>query len=322
MKSRSGRHPYGFTLVELPVVSKRKGAAFTLVELLVVIAIIGILVALLLPAIQAAREAARRTECTNHLKQIGLAMQLYHDTQRSFPMGRDRWDQFGVSWAFRLLPHLEDQSIYASFNKMKRVDDAANATAMRTPVEVYACPTRRTAAADRNFDNNDSPPQVLAAASLGDYAANAGYEFSTGMQNATPDDTFSSDAVDTTIAGPIFSGSRMNARRVTDGLSSTLAAGERHIPPIDPAQPEEMHEYLQGDTAFFAGDMPKTILRGSGQGLAAGPDDPSSDKFGGQHPGQTLFVFLDGHVDGLANVVELLTLKALSSIGGGEIRGN
>ena len=133
-------------------------AGFTLVELLVVIAIIGVLVALLLPAIQAARESARRTECQNHLKQIGLAIQTYHDTQKAFPMGRDRTDQLGVSWAFRLLPQIEESAIYASRDKTKRVDDAANDAAMRTPIQVYACPSRRPAAADRNFDNNDTPP--------------------------------------------------------------------------------------------------------------------------------------------------------------------
>ena len=133
-------------------------AGFTLVELLVVIAIIGILIALLLPAIQAARESARRNECQNHLKQIGLAIQNYHDTQKAFPMGRERTDQFGVSWAFRLLPQMEEAAIYASRDKTKRVDDAANDAAMRTPIQVYACPSRRPAAADRNFDNNDTPP--------------------------------------------------------------------------------------------------------------------------------------------------------------------
>src|SRR5262245_11004771 len=165
---------------------------FTLVELLVVIAIIGILVALLLPAIQAAREAARRTECTNHLKQIGVALQVYHDTYKAFPMGRERMDQYGVSWAFRILPQLEEQAVYASFDKSKRVDDEANARAMRTAIDGYACPSRRQAAANRNFDNNDTPPVVKDAGTLGDYAANAGHEYTTNMEHSA-NETFATD---------------------------------------------------------------------------------------------------------------------------------
>ena len=95
-------------------------------------AIIGILVALLLPAIQAAREAARRTECTNHLKQIGIALQVYHDTAKAFPMGRDRSNELGTSWAFRILPQLEEQAVYSAFVAGKAVYDDANSTAMRT----------------------------------------------------------------------------------------------------------------------------------------------------------------------------------------------
>ena len=81
------------------------------------IAIIGMLVALLLPAIQAAREAAQRSECTNHLKQIGVAIQTHHDVKQRFPMGRNATNQYGVSWAFYLLPQLEESSIYAAYNK-------------------------------------------------------------------------------------------------------------------------------------------------------------------------------------------------------------
>ena len=85
---------------------------FTLVEVLVVIAIIGILVAFLLPAIQAARESARRTQCQNNLKQIGVAVQNHHDTRKQFPMGRNRFDQYAVSWAFFLLPYMEETAVY------------------------------------------------------------------------------------------------------------------------------------------------------------------------------------------------------------------
>ena len=154
--------------------------AFTLVELLVVIAIIGTLVGLLLPAVQTAREAGRRASCTNNLKQVGLAIANYEQAKKVYPSGRDTRDQLGVSWAFRLLPFLEQTQIHDAFVKTARVDDASNATAMRTPVSTFYCPSRRAPAADRNFDNNDQTPVVLAAAAGGDYAANAGTYYNYG----------------------------------------------------------------------------------------------------------------------------------------------
>src|SRR4051794_6965030 len=133
---------------------------FTLVELLVVIAIIGILVAFLLPAVQAAREASRRSQCQNNLKQIGVAIQNHHDTRKVFPMGRKGIDQKAVSWAFFLLPYMEETAIYNSWDRNAKVFDPSTDATKRTPIETYACPSRRRAAADRNFDNNNAPPVV------------------------------------------------------------------------------------------------------------------------------------------------------------------
>jgi prepilin-type N-terminal cleavage/methylation domain-containing protein len=92
----------------------RRRLGFTLVELLVVIAIIGILVALLLPAIQAAREAARRSQCGNNLKQIGIALQNYHDTYKRFPIGARNGigNNWGASFYVGLLPFMEQQSLF------------------------------------------------------------------------------------------------------------------------------------------------------------------------------------------------------------------
>jgi prepilin-type N-terminal cleavage/methylation domain-containing protein len=294
---------------------------FTLVEVLVVIAIIGILVAFLLPAVQAAREASRRSQCQNNLKQIGVAVQNHHDSRRAFPMGRNGMNQFAVSWAFFLLPYMEETAIYNSWNSKVEVFKPANEAAMRTPIETYACPSRRRAAADRNFDNNNSPPpaDAIGVATLADYSANAGITLMTGMTNQE-----SSGGVfggySRIVAGPIFSGSHIGARQVEDGLSKTIAIGERHLPPVPAGTPEDMKDYVIGDTAAIPGDTPHTTFRCAEDGLATSTDDPGREKFGSSHSGGIVeCVFLDGHVAGLHRDMEVAVLKALSTIGGGEV---
>ncbi|WP_197531323.1 DUF1559 family PulG-like putative transporter [Posidoniimonas corsicana] len=308
---------------------------FTLVELLVVIAIIGVLIALLLPAVQAAREAARRTQCLSQLKEVGLAVQNHHDTRGHFPTGRNRSDQFGVSWAFEILPYLEEQPVYDAYIDSERVDSDANAAAMRTPIPAYACPSRRSAAADRDFDNDDQAPLVRGSAVLGDYAANAGLEEDMGMEG----NDFKDGKVDRTLSGPIYSGSKVRSRHVVDGLSKTLAIGEKHLPSPQPDWDADRVHFRQGDTCFLAADHLEAILRGTEDGLATSPDEGSTQLFGGPHPGVTLFVFLDGHTEALAttgpsasgvnpNQVEdirvddqWLWLAAMSTVAGDEILG-
>jgi prepilin-type N-terminal cleavage/methylation domain-containing protein/prepilin-type processing-associated H-X9-DG protein len=144
------KHSKGFTLIELPVVSKRKRHAFTLVELLVVIAIIGILVALLLPAIQSAREAARRTQCRTNLKNVGLAILNHADSLKVFPTGGVTWgvsiedylengrpvgtDRMGLGWAYQILPYMEEESLHNITTTPQMASVA---------VPLYICPSRR-----------------------------------------------------------------------------------------------------------------------------------------------------------------------------------
>jgi prepilin-type N-terminal cleavage/methylation domain-containing protein len=128
---------------------RRLVLGFTLVELLVVIAIIGILVALLLPAIQAARESARRTQCLSNIKQIGVALHNYHSAEKSFPPGM-RWEKpsfaagstkFERNWIIDLLPYLEQQAIYDAFDFSKLISDDINRSARATPIPSLLCPS-------------------------------------------------------------------------------------------------------------------------------------------------------------------------------------
>ncbi|MDA1040593.1 MAG: DUF1559 domain-containing protein [Planctomycetota bacterium] len=284
---------------------------FTLVELLVVIAIIGVLIGLLLPAVQAAREAGRRMACSNNLKQVGLAVSLSDDVAKSFPTGRLTRDEFDVSWAFRILPFMEEQAIYDARNPDTTVPcwDPSNSAAFRTPVAAFFCPSRRAPAADRNFDNNNAAPVVEGVAAGGDFAANAGTYF-----NYAPS---TSGGIDPKQAGPIHTFSKVRGAQVTDGLSKTFAIGERHIPPADSSVAANMVHYQQGDTAIFPSDTPHVLFRDTARGLADGPSDTSNRKFGSRHPGITQFVFLDGHVEAISNETSLDILRWYSAIGDG-----
>ena len=122
---------------------KRTGA-FTLIELLVVIAIIGILVTLLLPAVNAAREAARRIQCVNHLKQLGLALHNYHDLYLTFPSGWIAVDAGvqsaheginGAGWGVMILPFIDQANLYQLFDSDLAIEDPGNADFLDTGVD-------------------------------------------------------------------------------------------------------------------------------------------------------------------------------------------
>lgn len=114
-------------------------SGFTLVELLVVIAIIGVLVGLLLPAVQAARGAARRMSCSNNMKQIGLALHNYHATSRTFPVGSRLSNFIGPLSAF--LPHLEEANTYDQFDFSKSYSDPYNQKVAAQTIATYLCPS-------------------------------------------------------------------------------------------------------------------------------------------------------------------------------------
>lgn len=121
--------------------SKPHRAGFTLIELLVVIAILGLLIGLLLPAVQAAREAGRRTQCQNHLKNQALAVLNFEQTRKIIPPGNMQKDGTGFSWMFQILPYVEQSPLHQRFNHKQSWDSSENLFASEQTVAIFRCPS-------------------------------------------------------------------------------------------------------------------------------------------------------------------------------------
>ena len=217
----------------------RRGA-FTLVELLVVIAIIGVLVALLLPAIQAAREAARRTQCTNNLKNLGLGLLNYHDARKVFPAPATVYDPnveplygtrvFG-SWIIDILPYIEQAPLHSTFkiDRLTRVSDPPNAVPRSTELSVMLCPS----------DNGLGNPYIENDAhwARGNYGLNAHQYWpnrSLNNQAIGLGDGSLSNYLDYNIGLGGFAihgvgGPNMSISRMTDGTTNTIMLAEMRV---------------------------------------------------------------------------------------------
>jgi prepilin-type N-terminal cleavage/methylation domain-containing protein len=199
------------------VQQQRRG--FTLVELLVVIAIIGVLVALLLPAVQAAREAARRTQCGNQLKQHAIAMHNYHDTFGTFPMAAshggpaDAWGATsGLVWLRACLPFIEQNNLYDRWDYTKdyyQGTDNVNLTIIRTPLKAHMCPS-------------DSPAKTWNSTPNYNYAVNLGAT----DRSRTATSTLDSNAKFQGAPFESFSKRAYSMAAITDGTSNTLMLSE------------------------------------------------------------------------------------------------
>jgi len=234
---------------------RERKAAFTLVELLIVIAIIGILIALLLPAVQAAREAARRVQCMNHLKQLGLAALTHHGAKKSFPLGMEMMDGLATTRAtffIRLLPFIEENPLYAQWDFSNPATNAVGIAASSraaTPMPNLICPSDQflenpfqLAGPATAFPSTSACGAVPGYYSPCSYSGNYGegsYYTKFSQFNIRPNGIFFLTGTDPQLKQPGSPSLHMlvdnhyklppvRVKDITDGTASTLMMGEKY----------------------------------------------------------------------------------------------
>jgi prepilin-type N-terminal cleavage/methylation domain-containing protein/prepilin-type processing-associated H-X9-DG protein len=207
----------------------RERAAFTLVEMLVVVTIIGILLSLVMPGVQSAREAGRRMQCGNNLKQLGMALHSYHSTMSifpaaiRFPTGQNPGSstQYQTNWVIALLPYMDNQVLYRSFNFNKYISDPANAVPRSMSLPFMLCPTDI---------GRDTPYGSAADGSnwaRGNYGANGSLAFLN--QNVPGTNPATTDWTTVWARGVMGWNTALTLDQITDGASNTILVGELRI---------------------------------------------------------------------------------------------
>lgn len=303
--------------------------AFTLIELLVVIAIIAILVGLLLAGVQKVREAANRMSCSNNLKQIGLAVHLYHDSNQYLPPSRIQ--NHYATWAVLILPYIEQDSVYKQWDLKNQFYDQSD-IARTSPIKTYLCNSRfrpEKLSVQEIPDGTPmygySPSLIDKPGILSDYAGVSGNIGGPPPHppNQVPDNT-SAGANGALVVSQVISSNngkiiewqaQVRLSKITDGLSNTLLIGEKHV------ATSKCCWAGYGDGSILNGDHDANFIRPANANIAPSAaydiingQDWFSYRFGSYHPGICQFVFADGHVASISNSIDVKTFSELAAI--------
>ena len=306
---------------------------FTLIELLVVIAIIGVLVGLLLPAVQQAREAARRSACSNNMKQQGLAVHNYADVNpEKFPVGwvgeyeMGEWhgdEGEGHGFASRMLPFIEQNNVYKTINFGAQVSAASNATARTTVISTFLCPSDSYGAGDvfspgeeGAGSNDEETPDATPGStqySRSNYPGCFGSEHVAGHDHGGggggDEGLEPGEGNGIFLAGGASGENAVSFRDVRDGLSKTIMIGERD-------------SRLGGSLWIGRGDgleagMSRVV--GVGEHVFNSGGEAHFEDYYSSHPGGVSFVFADGHVAFLSDGMSDALFASLCTRAGGEV---
>lgn len=308
----------------------RVSAGFTLVELLVVIAIIGVMVGLLLPAVQAARESARITQCKNHLKQIGLGLHNYESTYRAFPAGfvsqttgpwpgggNDPVPEIGPGWSFwaMMLPQIEESAVYDQINFDVPITDPANQAARSSLVSTYVCPS----------DTWDDPVSVWPRTIGINDLAPCSYVGSLGGADPTgngPTGSYLARYEELPFNGIFHRNTAIRHRDILDGTSNTMGLGERSsmFTPsgwagVIPGGQTVFSEDIAGQRGQIVGATVRpAITMVTVHVRSGGPNSPTGSPggFWGPHFGGAHFLLMDGSTRAIPTQVDIEIFRALA----------
>lgn len=285
---------------------------FTLIELLVVISIIAVLIALLLPAVQQAREAARRTQCRNNLKQLGLALHNYHDSSLCLPPGwigitsgqPDIAGSNGWSWAARLLPQLDQSPLFNTMNFNEKVGNAVNAVPRTALLAVFRCPSDIGPGKWTITSSGTTNP--LAEVAAASYSGVFGKDEVDYCNALAPGASCISD-------GAFFLNSHIKFSDVTNGLSNTIVIGERLTRSKDDWQ-------FTWTGVIAGGENPICRILGDTD-ITPNRDLVRMDEFASYHAGGAQFVLGDGAVRFISSNIDLGVYRSLASRAAGDATG-